>query len=118
MTRLSLEERKNLLASVPWVTRLKTPTERCDGIKWSTVSLRDLYAWGPKNQNPPRGIQDHSRCQRQGWFKFKALKRSWARSGTYCYEHAAKEIQDHYEEHKRFLRWQEKHRPEETTHDR
>ena len=107
--RLTLEQRKNLLAELPWVKRLKEPVETCDGVKWSTVALRDLYSMG--NQ-PARGIQDRSRCTRRGTFRFKALKRSWARDGVYCYLHAWKEIHDHPEESERADRWMRKNHPE------
>lgn len=82
----SLQERKLNLERLPWVT-LVSPRP-CDGIKWGTVALKDLYEWGPSHDpNPARGIQDYSRCARQGTWKFTALPTSNARSGVYCMQH-------------------------------
>lgn len=117
--RRTLEERKALLARLPWVTLLPSSAaeHRCEGIKWSTVALRDVYARGGK---PARGIQDRSRCKRRGWFRFRALKPRGAyppmpgTSGIYCYDHVAKQISDHQKEHERFVRWLEKNAPDWT----
>ena len=87
MTRM--KDRHDFVAGLPWVTRLKKPQERCDGIKWGTVALRDLY---PYRGLPARGIQERSRCKMKGWWRFRALRQRgyWAMpatSGTYCWNH-------------------------------
>lgn len=110
----TLAERKALVARLPWVKRLTTPQERCDGIKWGKVALGDLYARGGK---PARGIQERARCKRRGWYRFKALKRSTrfpapeADSGVYCYDHLTMQIGDHPREHARLRRWLEQNEP-------
>lgn len=68
---------------LPWVKRLKDPVP-CQGVKWSTVALRDLYVMHGKQ---PRGIQERSRCKNRAGWRFTALKRSSAKSGDYCWAH-------------------------------
>ena len=79
----SLEERKALVARIPWVKKLREPVA-CDGIKWSTVALRDLYG---TRTTEARGIQDRSRCKKRASWHFRPLKRSDAREGNYCWSH-------------------------------
>lgn len=82
----SLAERKLNAERLPWVKRVEP--RPCEGIKWGTVALRDLYEWGPiKDPRPARGIQAKSRCKKQGRWQFTALKKSHARDGVYCYHH-------------------------------
>lgn len=90
MTKLN--DRQKFAASLPWVTKLTKPKDHCEGIKWGTVALKDLYAHGVKDSIPARGIQDRSRCKKKGWWKFKALRLrgAWdheAKSGIYCWSH-------------------------------
>jgi len=77
----------------PRVSRLKTPQEHCEGIKWSTVALKDLYAYGDK---PARGFQERSRCRNKGVWRFVALKAqgsAWpATSGVYCWSHLLQQM--------------------------
>lgn len=108
MKILSLKERKALVAELPWVTLLKKPQERCDGIKYGKVALRDIFEM---NGKPPRGIQERARCKRQGWYRFKSLKKSWGTDGVYCYSHLSQQFHDN-DEHKRVDRWMRKNHPE------
>ena len=100
--------RIKVFACMPWVTRLKKPRP-CDGIKYSTVALKDIYEWGPRdNPQPPRGIQDKSRCKKLAWWKFRALKKSYAEDGNYCWPHliSAGLFRDTYEETRTKRWWQ------------
>jgi len=111
-----LKERKDLLARLPWVTRLPSsmPEHRCDGIKWGKAAMRDIHSRGGK---PARGIQERAKCKRRGWFRFTALKPHGnyppmpGKSGFYCYDHLAMQIQGHPKEHERFRRWLEQNEP-------
>lgn len=113
----TLAERKALVARLPWVSVLQSsaPETRCEGIKWSTVALSDLYARGGR---PARGIQERSRCKRRGWFRFTALKPRGkypplpATSGVYCYDHLCMQIGDHEKERDRLDRWLAKSAPD------
>lgn len=110
---LSLEQRQALAAQLPWIKRRKRPKERCDGIKWSQVSDKDLYQHGPRdNPKPARGIQERAKCKRRGWWTLKACRPRNnydypARSGTYCWEHLLIELR-HEPEQERYLRWKGK----------
>lgn len=53
-------QRAELLARIPWVTRLAR-SRQCDG--------------------------KQGKCKLPAYWKFRALKRSWAASGTYCRIH-------------------------------
>ncbi len=66
------KERQALAERLPWVRRL-TLVWPCDGIKWGTVAGRDIFKWGPKNANPPRGIQPKSRCRKTARWSFRPL---------------------------------------------
>ena len=108
----TLKERKDLLARLPWVTRLSpsAPEHRCEGIKWGKVAVSDLY---PRGDKPARGIQERAHCKRRGWFRFRALKARGnyppipGKSGVYCYDHLCMQIGDHEKERARFDRWLE-----------
>lgn len=103
--RRTLPERKKLAEVLPWVKQLKKPTP-CDGIKWSTVALGDIYSIGNK---PARGIQDRSRCKRQAYWHFTKLKRNvWGKSGNYCWTHLTMQLHDYEEERVRYMRYLEK----------
>jgi hypothetical protein len=88
---LSLAERKELVARMPWILRRKVAVP-CDGIKWGAVALRDLYNWGPKDKNPPRGIQDRARCKLQAEWHISMLDwhitpAGFARAADFCWHH-------------------------------
>jgi hypothetical protein len=78
----SLNRRQALMASLPWVTRRKSPVP-CDGIKWSQVPLKALYSRGGK---PPEGLEKY-RCSKPAYWTFRSLKKSHAQSGNYCWSH-------------------------------
>lgn len=118
MTRWTLAERKRQAARLPWVTLLKRPTERCDGIKWGSVALKDLY---PRGGKPARGIQEKSKCQHRGWWRFNALKSDnriglAGTSGVYCWTHLTMQLGDHEAERARYTKWLDAH-PETTEED-
>lgn len=104
MPRLTLAERKELIVKVPWIRKLKK-TVPCEGIKWGKVALRDIYDDMPRGTKA-RGIQPSARCKRQAHWNFKALKRSYATSGNYCYTHLSQQIHsgygERYSEYNRF----------------
>ena len=95
-------------ARMPWVAILQRP-RACDGIKWSTVALKDLYEHGPGGSVPARGIQEKSKCKKAGWWRFRSLKRSYARDGVYCWTHLVVQgIYGDEAERTRTDRWLEK----------
>lgn len=109
------EVRKNL-EMLPRVRRLEKPKERCDGIKWNTVALKDIHNHGPNRSESPRGIQERSRCKRKGWWKFKALKPSKkpygpfpATSGVYCTTHLIMQVMDHEAERRAATKFWDTH---------
>lgn len=113
MTGRSLVERQELAASLPWVSRLVIPTERCEGVKWGTVALCDLYARGDR---PARGIQERSKCKRKGWWQFVAAKPRDpydhpGDTGTYCWTHLVSQLLMPAE-HRRNQEWLDSHQPE------
>lgn len=109
----TLEERKALMIRLPWVGLLPAP-QRCDGIKWSQLSIKAMRAWHRGEADLP----DKARCKRNGWYKFRALKPRGAypppeaTSGVYCYDHLAMQISDHPKEHERLRRWLEQNAPD------
>ena len=103
-------ERKMNMARLPWVKKLDRPTT-CDGIKWSTVALKDIYEHGPlSDPQPPRGIQDKSRCKNRAWWHFKPLKRSYSKEGNYCWKHLIyRGVYGDMLEEARTNKWYQKH---------
>lgn len=109
--RRTLEERKALLARLPWVTRLSpsAPERRCEAIKWGKISLRDARS----GYTPEK-----AKCKRRGWYRFTALKPRGAyppipgTSGVYCFDHLAMQISHHQKEHERLVRWLEQNAPD------
>lgn len=101
----TLEERKALLSRLPWVTRLPSsaPEHRCEGIKWSHMSLTAGRAYRREGLS---AVPKRARCKRRGWFRFTALKNQGT-SGVYCYDHVAIQISDNDREHARLTRWLE-----------
>ena len=96
---------QNLLA-LPWVDIAK-PDTPCEGIKWSTVALKDIR---PVGGEPARGFQERSRCKRKALFSFKALERgrkyeTLAKSGSYCKIHTSMQITDSPPEYRRARAW-------------
>lgn len=112
--RRTLEERKALLARLPWVALQAAPTPRCDGIKWSKMSLRDSRTY---HREGLEALPDRARCRRQGWYGLRALKPRGsypppeATSGVYCFDHLCMQISDHPKEHDRLRRWLEQNEP-------
>lgn len=83
--------RKEFYSNMPRLKPLKKPVP-CDGIKWGTVASKDIFDYGPLDENyrhtiPARGIQERSKCKRMAHWKFTALKISNADSGNYCWTH-------------------------------
>lgn len=105
---------------LPWVRRLY-PGENlpCDGIKWGTVALRDLYPWGPGLSRPARGIQAKSKCSRRAQWHFRAKGEKSPgttprvshrhRSGNYCLSHLISEGFGSMEEEARADKWFREH---------
>lgn len=106
----SLAERKHNLARLPWVRVLRKPVP-CEGIKWDTVALKDIFRWGPGNQNPPRGIQPKSRCKKLAYWHYKALGSTPAESGNFCFDHLSSQL---FNEQARVNRWFDRYGWEET----
>ena len=88
----NIKERQALAERMPWVTRLTGDSIPCDGIKYGTVAVKDLYSWGPGRENPARGIQPRSKCKKWAHWHYKALRSTWgayAKTGNYCWDHFA-----------------------------
>lgn len=98
----------NVAQRLPWVTELKDKTLPCEGIKWGTVALKDLYP--SSSGKSPRGLQPRSRCKNKARWYFKALKKSRAMTGNYCTIHLVCAIDNHEEEVERVTRWLKKNR--------
>ena len=99
---MSTEDAKKNALALPWVKPVKGDVP-CDGVKWGSVALRDLFEM---HGNPPRGIQDRARCKRKAKYVFRATKRlrAWdypATSGSYCGQHLAMQLSDHQAEKRR-----------------
>lgn len=98
---------------MPWVTRLKEPTARCDGIRWSNVSRKTL----PLTYGPADGLPDRIRCRLRGWWSFRRRAGSSGTSGTYCWHHLMQQLYlDDYRgergEAERTRRWLDRNAPE------
>ena len=74
-----MSARTDLVARLPWVTRLKQ-TQDCDGYRWSSMS------W--KARCTPELMATY-KCKVPARWKFRALKRNPmpATDGTYCWSH-------------------------------
>ena len=75
--RLVKKQVEEFLKTLPYVKRVK-PDFICDGYRWSQMPLKAVY-------DPV--LKEKYRCRNDGHWKFKALKRSYARDGTYCFAH-------------------------------
>jgi hypothetical protein len=88
---VSIKERQALAERLPWVTRLKADDIPCDGVKYSTVAMKDLYSWGSRGENPPRGIQPRSRCKKKAHWHYVGLQSrpyfAHGKTGNLCWDH-------------------------------
>lgn len=64
---------REFLEAIPWVARLKRRGIPCDGVRWSLVSC---------NRS-----KDQALCTKYAVWHFRSLKKSWARTGNYCWHH-------------------------------
>lgn len=76
MSTFTQEERKAILASIPWVRRLEKP-KPCDA---------------HRNDMPGkayRGIvsKDPWKCKKLAHWRFTAKRNSWSATGNYCWPH-------------------------------
>ncbi len=108
--RWSLDERKAFLSTLPWVDPIRAGEEvPCQGIKWGTVALRDIFAWGPGESRPPRGIQDRSRCRLRARWRYEAHPDGDAVSGAYCWHHLWVQVHHHpADDDRMLLAWDER----------
>lgn len=107
----SKDFQKNVLA-LPWVKAVTKDT-RCEGIKWGSVAMKDIYVHGPDRSLPPRGIQERAKCKRRAKYRLRATVRgtrwdNYAKSGDYCATHLSMQIADHSAESKRADRFFDK----------
>lgn len=98
--RLSLNARKKLAEEIPWVTRL-VKERPCDAVRWGEVPLKAIWVMHGK---PPTGTEKY-RCKKKGVWKFKALKRSHAKDGVYCWIHLLQHLYYDMLEEARLERW-------------
>jgi hypothetical protein len=82
---MKLSERQELVSRLPWVRRLTTSPGRCEGYRASHMPLK---AWFQMGDRPPDLVlREKYRCKRAAWWRFRALRRSGARDGDYCWTH-------------------------------
>lgn len=103
----TIKERQALAERLPWVSRLKESTA-CEGVKWSTVAVRDIFSWGPGLKNPPRGIQPRSRCKNRAWWHYVPLgnspyARRYHHEGNYCWVHTAQLLDHEWSRTRRYI---------------
>lgn len=102
--------RRARFAELPWVRMLRGDRPRCEGIKWGTVAMKDLFAHGVRDTVPARGIQESSRCRRPAEFAYRFTQTTMAQSQprtwhghvqrpNLCWLHASQMMYD-YEEHR------------------
>lgn len=84
--RLYAKARQEFWAHHPRVRRLRKPVP-CEGVKWSQVAFKHLYAHGPGQAVPAEGIPDRAKCKRMAKWHFAPLRKSRARKGNYCWTH-------------------------------
>jgi hypothetical protein len=94
-----LTGRAVVVASIPWVGRLKKP-RKCDGHRWNHMPLKAVH--------DPELLKAHE-CKKPAYWTFKALKRSRAQSGNYCWSHLVYHcIHGDMDEDARLQRWWKK----------
>ena len=83
--RWDLKKRQHFISRVPWVTRLTTPVDRCDGYRRGQMPIKAL--------SDPE-LREKYRCKRRGWWEFRAIPKSrrsawgnYGSGGTYCWLH-------------------------------
>lgn len=100
MESSTLSKATELAEKVPWITRLKKP-QKCHGYRWGSMSRKATY-------DPV--LKERYACKKPGYWKFKALKKSWARDGVYCWSHLLSGgVYGDMDEEARFERWAKKH---------
>lgn len=74
-----MSERTELIARLPWVTRLDR-TQDCDGYRYSSMSFKAL-------RDPV--LKAKYKCRVPARWRFRALRRNPmpARDGVYCWSH-------------------------------
>jgi hypothetical protein len=107
---LTLRQRKELASRIPWVRR-RSVRSPCEGIRYSTVALRDIYTWGPQGLNPPRGIQERSRCRLNAEWNIVLLRRRLLNTGylswtaDLCWRHLLTFMSSSSEDEDRLNNW-------------
>lgn len=99
-------ERRALAKKIPWVTFLGSRgKDRCTAIR-SGAPLKAYH--GTPAQIAEAAVK--YRCKNRGIWRFKALKRSYAGDGTYCWSHLVyRGLHGGMEEDARLERWMRKH---------
>lgn len=95
---------------LPWVTYLpkqKTPRP-CDGLRYSSMPLKALFHHGPNQTKPPTGTTRY-KCKVSARWRFKALKKSDAKDGVFCWSHLWSQCLWHMGEHDRAKSYFDKH---------
>lgn len=104
---LSLAQRYAVARQVPWVRHHDMPAP-CSAIT-SRTPLKALWSM---HGSPPVGL-DKYRCKNPAHWRFRALKRSFARDGDYCWMHLLlKGFFMDPTEADRFDRWYKRNYPE------
>jgi hypothetical protein len=103
--------RTELLAHLPWITRLPEPA-KCDAYRWSSMSVKSAMAL--KLGNDPTTEKKY-RCKRHAYWRFEGITSKVndtleigfevGKSGTYCYTHLVTEAFIPYRETWRYETW-------------
>jgi hypothetical protein len=72
-----VSERTDLVARLPWVTRLDAP-QQCQGYRYSEMPLAALAS--PE-------LKEEYCCKNRARWRFRALTLSFAHNGIYCWPH-------------------------------
>jgi hypothetical protein len=108
---MNAKERREALAEIPWVIQLYQTGDPCEGIRWGEVTLTELYGKNKRGITPEEreaNLQKH-KCKKIGHWRYKALKGSGVKSGTYCMSHLIYHCLRDVDEETRYKKWKAKH---------
>jgi len=102
----TIEARKAIAEQLPWVTKLKEP-QRCICYR-AGAPLRIYFPEGSRIRVTEADYK-YWRCKQPAWWRFRSLKKSWPKDGTYCWRHLVERaIYGDDAEYNRAEKWMEK----------
>lgn len=103
-----MSKRTELAKKIPWVKYLKD-SQKCNGYR-SGRPLKAIFSSMP-NYDPK--LNEKFECKLPAHWKFRALKKSYAEDGIYCWSHLMhRGLYGDMDEEARTERWLEKHASE------